>query len=129
MSATESSTAILRRLLDERGVEYDGRLLYETEWTVNGITLHAKECDGMLNVYVRNNDLMLTPEQAIAAALGGDECEFVIEDNMNESEGMGDVWFHCTNCDTKFDYYADDWLMKQNYCPHCGFKIRKAVRR
>jgi len=71
--------------------------------------------------------------QAIAdelnAAMGGGECEFVIEDNMNESEGMGDVWFRCTNCDTKFDYYADDWLMKQNYCPHCGFKIRKAVKR
>lgn len=65
--------------------------------------------------------------QAIAATLGGGECEFVIEDNMNESEGMGDVWFRCTNCDTTFDYYADDWLMKQNYCPHCGFKIRKAV--
>lgn len=60
---------------------------------------------------------------------GGGECEFVIEDNMNESEGMGDVWFRCTNCDTTFDYYADDWLMKQNYCPHCGFKIRKAVKR
>ena len=59
----------------------------------------------------------------------GGDCEYVIEDNMNESEGMGDVWFRCTNCNTKFDYYADDWLMKQNYCPHCGFKIRKAVKR
>ena len=63
------------------------------------------------------------------STLGGGECEFVIEDNMNESEGMGDVWFRCTNCDTTYDYYADDWLMKQNYCPHCGFKIRKAVTR
>jgi DNA-directed RNA polymerase subunit RPC12/RpoP len=64
---------------------------------------------------------------AIAAMLGGGECEYVIEDNMNESDGMGDVWFRCTNCDTTFDYYADDWLMKQDYCPHCGFKIRKVV--
>lgn len=68
-------------------------------------------------------------ESAIAATLGRRECEFVIDDNMNETEGMGDVWFRCTNCDTTFDYYADDWLMKQNYCPHCGFKIRKAVKR
>ena len=71
--------------------------------------------------------------QAIAdelnATLGGGECEYVIEDNMNESEGMGDVWFRCTNCGTTFDYYADDWLMKQNFCPHCGFKIWKAVKR
>lgn len=50
-------------------------------------------------------------------------CKYVIEDNMNESEGMGDVWFRCTNCHTIFDYYADDWLMKQNYCPHCGAKV------
>lgn len=64
MTATDE----LREKLDERGIEYDKRLLYETEWTVNGITWHAKECDGMLNVYVRNNDLMLTPEQAIRMA-------------------------------------------------------------
>lgn len=67
--------------------------------------------------------------QAIAdelnAALGGGECEFVIEDNMNESEGMGDVWFRCTNCNTTFDYHADDWLMKQNYCPKCGKKVKR----
>lgn len=71
--------------------------------------------------------------QAIAdelnAAMGNGECEYVVEDNMNESEGMGDVWFRCTNCDMKFDYYADGWLMTQSYCPHCGFKIRKAVER
>jgi len=56
-------------------------------------------------------------------------CEFVIEDNMNETEGMGDVWFRCTNCDTAFDYYADNWLMNENFCPRCGAKVRKAVER
>ena len=69
------TTELLRDGLTKRGVEYDGRLLYETEWTVNGITWHAKECDGMLNVYVRNNDLTLTPEQAIAVTLGSGTCE------------------------------------------------------
>lgn len=53
------------------------------------------------------------------------ECEFVVKDNMNETEGIGDVWFECSECGAQFDYYADDWLMKQNYCPHCG----KAVKR
>ena len=67
-------------------------------------------------------------EEQLAESVGG-ECEFIIEDNMNETEGMGDVWFRCTNCGTTYDYYADDWLMKQNFCPHCGFKIRKAVER
>lgn len=123
MSATEE----LRRMLDERGVEHIdfGGM---TEWTDGG--------GRMCRAYTRNEPtcvdiamLAVTPEQAIAATLGGGECEFVIEDNMNETEGMGDVWFRCTNCDTSFDYYADDWLMEQNYCPHCGARIRKAVKR
>lgn len=113
MSATESSTEILRRMLDERGVEYDGRLLYETEWTVNGIAWHAKECDGMLNVYVRNNDLMLTPEQAIAASLGrqkakahpyGYECDTGAYD--------------CTRCECGC---IND--ISATYCNDCGGEI------
>ena len=54
-------------------------------------------------------------------------CEYVIEDNMNESEGMGDVWFRCTNCETCYDYYADDWLLKMPNCPKCGATV-KGVR-
>lgn len=64
-------------------------------------------------------------ESAIAATLGGGECEFIIEDNMNESEGMGDVWFRCTNCNATFGYYADGWLMKENFCPNCGRKVKR----
>lgn len=62
-------------------------------------------------------------EQAIVATLGNTTCEYVIEDNMNETEGMGDVWFRCTNCDMCFDY-ADDWLLKMPYCPHCGARVK-----
>ena len=54
-------------------------------------------------------------------------CEYVIEDNMNESEGMGDVWFRCTNCGTCYDYLADDWLLKMPHCPKCGASV-KGVR-
>lgn len=50
-------------------------------------------------------------------------CEYAIKDNMNETEGMGDVWFRCTNCDMCFDY-ADDWLLKMPYCPHCGARVK-----
>ena len=66
--------------------------------------------------------------QAIADALnvtlGRGTCEYVIEDNMNETDGMGDVWFRCTNCDTSYDYYADEWLLKMPYCPHCGCEVK-----
>lgn len=66
------TTELLCKLLDERGVKYDVKALRETEWTVNGVIWHANEYDGNLNVYVRNNDMLLTPEQAIAATLGSE---------------------------------------------------------
>ena len=61
------------------------------------------------------------------AKLGSGTCEFVIENNMNESEGMGDVWFRCTNCGTCYDYYAYDLLLKMPHCPRCGATV-KGVR-
>ena len=50
-------------------------------------------------------------------------CEFNIKDNMNETEGMGDVWIECSACNCVFDFYADEWLMKMSYCPNCGAKV------
>ena len=50
-------------------------------------------------------------------------CEFNIKDNMNETEGMGDVWIECSACHCVFDFYADEWLMKMSYCPNCGSKV------
>ena len=50
-------------------------------------------------------------------------CQFTIKDNMNESEGMGDVWIECSACHCVFDFYADEWLMKMSYCPNCGAKV------
>lgn len=63
------------------------------------------------------------------AELGSETCEFVVKDNMNESEGMGDAWIECSACHCQFDYYADDWLMKMSYCPNCSARNRKAVER
>lgn len=58
-------------------------------------------------------------------ALGGVTCEYVIEDNMNESEGMGDVWFRCTNCGACYDYMADNWMLKKtSHCPKCGATVK-----
>jgi hypothetical protein len=66
-----------------------------------------------------------TSDDAIAriAELRNNTCKFVVKDNMNESEGMGDVWIECNACHYQFDYYADDWLMKMNYCPNCGARV------
>lgn len=65
----ESSTKILRRMLDERGVEWwDDSSIYGTRrtvWKVGGVVFVAAEVSGRLKV-----SGYLTPEQAIAATLG-----------------------------------------------------------
>lgn len=124
-----SATELLRKLLDKRGVEYD-------ESTQGNTTFfrfdYRDSCGDYLHTIAITGACIsaysdyFTPEQAIAATLGNPTCEYVIEDNMNETEGMGDVWFRCTNCDMCFDY-ADDWLLKMPYCPKCGATV-KGVR-
>lgn len=74
------------------------------------------------------DEIQAEHEQAIAATLESKTCEYVIEDNMNETEGMGEVWFRCTNCDTWYDYLVDEWLMRVSYCPYCGAKVTKNER-
>ena len=60
-------TELLRRLLDERGVEWtDGGFpTTATEWCANGVVWHGLLRDGTIELVA-----MLTPEQAIAATLG-----------------------------------------------------------
>ena len=68
-----------------------------------------------------------TPDEAIAriATLGRGTREYAIKDNMNETEGMGDVWIECSACHCAFDYYADEWLMNMHYCPKCGARVER----
>ncbi len=113
MSAIEE----LRNLLDERGVEYKSHYL-NTSWHV-GMKLYmaTDNADGTLTV---DN---LTPEQAIAATLGGGECEWELE----HSGTLYDKW-RCSECKFLFveprcdQGYTD---LVPNYCPNCG----KAVKR
>ena len=125
-----NATELLRKLLDERGVKWWETVNHAnctfTWWESPTFgTVHAMDNEddtGTVFMACLNN-CDFAPEQAIAATLRRGECEFVIEDNMNESEGMGDVWFRCTYCGMTYDYYADDWLLKQSYCPHCGAHV------
>lgn len=113
MSET-SATEELRRLLDERGVEWDdfdggptwtdgdGKMYYaRQEFTLGGLT-------DEVTVY------HLTPEQAIAATLGGGECDDV---------GQAAV-FKCSECGWYSPVFTFGDGMPQ-FCPSCG----KAVKR
>ena len=112
MSATDE----LRRLLDERGVEWaegiarpeltqvriDGKVAKFHPWQPN--TLKVSLFD-------------ITPEQAVAATLGRGTCELV---NAAEDLGDGTSSCMCYEC----GYTAlDDWWDEFKYCPNCGRKV------
>lgn len=103
MSATDE----LRRMLDERGVEYKRHYL-NTSWYV-GMKLYmaTDDVDGTLTV---DN---LTPEQAIAATLGSETCEDV-----------GRYCFTCSKCgwtaNEPHHAFGGFW---PKFCPNCGCKV------
>lgn len=111
MTATDE----LRKLLDERGVEWEG---------TPGITFWGN-CSA-LDVTTNENEkvslhMCCTPEQAIAATLGIHErtCEMYRDEHG--------IW-HCAACergadvitgnDGELDSWIDSWA--PNYCPYCG---------
>lgn len=117
MTATDE----LRRLLDERGVEWedfdgeptwadgDGRMYYaRQEFTFAGLT-------DEVTVY------HLTPEQAVEATLWRGTCEDV---------GKGWMW-RCSECKCRLDIDRDDlptmWVDNvasvPRYCPNCGKRV------
>ena len=100
MSATDE----MRRLLDERGVEWtyaDGTVSFAD----NGRWYHAwAYSDGAMCVSMG----YLTPEQAIAATLGNGTCEPVEKDGV----------MRCPNCD-----YPLGIMSVPVYCAGCGAKV------
>jgi len=121
MTATDE----LRRLLDERGVEWRGGLPTETIVTDPIDVLYVQRTDGMIHVYIRS---YLTPEQAIAATLGSSNCtnsertETCHVMTISEFNGEATEYYDvCSNCGYEF---FDDPL---NYCPNCGRRIVQEV--
>ncbi len=110
MSATEE----LRRMLDERGLSHPTHYLY-TSWSVGSKLYVAMDnLDGTLTVE------NLTPEQAIAATLGGD-CEvYMPELTCNLIEDEDGVSLHCSNCGGAAEKRL--WAY-WHYCPNCRAKV------
>lgn len=117
----ESSTQVLRRLLDERGVEWRGGLPTETMVEADGLDLlYVALPDGRVRAYIRN---YLTPEQAVEATLGRGTCRPIISDNLTESEGTGDAWADCSECGHLLCVLTDPSSQMPNYCPWCGARV------
>ena len=94
MSATDE----LRRLLDERGVEWDdeGYPTTCTVWASNGIVWHGLWRDDCIELIAH-----LTPAQAIDATLGRGTCHAA-------------AFGFCSECGARMDG------IYQHYCPTCG---------
>lgn len=122
-----TATEILRRLLDERGVEHKD-FFDQTWWEdSDGAAYIAVETRPLDN----NNSstkLMLkrtaTPEQAIAATLGAGTCHDLAEtpDYRDKTE------FKCSECGYEYSAvggfgcdYGDEPDFR--YCPNCGRRI------
>ena len=113
MTATDE----LRRMLDERGVEWDGES-YEsvTFWNEEtNLAVASDDRDGKLWMSLR-----VTPAQAIEATLGRGTCE--VEIGTGQQRG----WWVCQSCGDLFDSgsaLACKKKQKPRYCPNCGRKV------
>lgn len=111
MSATDE----LRRLLDERGVEWSGKESTDvgnmTEWECGKTKAVAmEEDDGTLGL----GATYLTPAQAIAATLGRGTC------HLKPWEMERDTGFYdCMECDCGYVADVADWA-SWHFCPSCG---------
>ena len=120
MTATDE----LRRMLDERGVEWMPSVWSakdETFYMVGEVGFLATELSsGRMKVSVEGYP---TPEQAIEATLGRGTCHPVTNDNLTESEGTGDAWADCSECGHPLCVLTDPSSQMPNYCPNCGAKV------
>ena len=114
MTAMESSTTILRRMLDERGVEWEGTpgVTFWGDCSALDMATNEKE-----KVHLH---LCCTPEQAIAATLGNGECE-------NVSYRVDESRFHCSECG--FGCWVKNVATGRDelpaHCPNCGRKVKR----
>lgn len=107
MSATDE----LRRLLDERGVEWGTGFGGHTLWTGrHGIEWRWDKQEGILAMYSH----AITPEQAIEATLGR-TCE-VEDTSFDELDMYPHTWLSC-------GHHTLLMPSEINYCPECGARV------
>lgn len=127
-----SATEELRRLLDERGVEWwnEFAAMHRSNYTHfepdGGMFVDVWEQDGKLGIEA-HTDYRFTPEQAIAATLGRGECQDLGGTGANDEQV-----FNCSECGCVLSLYDRDGSNNlctsfifdyPRYCPECGRKV------
>lgn len=126
MTVTEE----LRRMLDERGVEWT------SERVSDGVLFTFTKDGRTYSVFARDRaglemwSQYLTPEQAIEATLGRGTCKV---DVLNTGDCAGyecsEYIMHCNACGHEFGHvlYSEDgdvWMSERpNFCPNCGAEV------
>ena len=126
MTATED----LRRMLDERGVEYvanDYKSVKETCWSYMGEldAVFAEFGDGETRFVC--DTWCFTPEQAIAATLGVGTCHADETETFEcVCDGIGHYGkrltvhvMECSECGSTYEHVNGAY----EYCPRCGARI------
>ena len=127
MTATEE----LRRMLDERGVEWSAIHDTCTSWQMpvgnqmwDGFRIPVWY-DGTLHV-----ECVMSPTQAIAATVGAGTCEADETELIPFVHADGDIskvdYIHvmeCTECGHTYEHVNGDY----EYCPRCGRKRKDFV--
>jgi hypothetical protein len=119
MTATDE----LRRLLDERGAEWEKPTgiieQIKTVWRDGPWEFAAVDTgDGELSVYVEHR-FWLTPAQAVEATLGRGECEIETTENWLPAER----YHRCKECGAFFAVLDASHDVPPRYCPNCGRRV------
>jgi hypothetical protein len=123
-----SGTERLRRLLDERGVEWMPVAWNPKRETfyhaANGVGFCADEYTDGVRIYT---DATITPEQAIDATLGRGTCQ-----DLGGTDENGQQVFNCSKCGCMLSLYYRDGINTMcthficdypRYCPECGAEV------
>ena len=124
MTATDE----LRRLLDERGVEWVEKSQYplmkcDTAWGDSERFSFAEYVDGGTLLFAVD----ITPEQAVEATLGGGTCnadetdtwECVRDDLGGYGKTLTVHVMECTECGHTYEHVNGSY----EFCPRCGRKV------
>lgn len=115
-----AATGDLRRMLDERGVEWEEEGPNKTRWSHDGIEYVA------CNAWPRNGGATrlilhanLTPEQAVAATVRRGTC------HATPNPPVPKHWTGCSNCGSVWDFFYNicGYMGPPNFCPNCGRKV------
>lgn len=122
-----STTEVLRRMLDERGVKWHNRdsesdhddcLVFKTWWKGNLFYEESYPNGDSYTLLEARAVEGITPEQAIEATLGRETCHLI---DTQFPTGDDSYFKACSGCGF-WIYNRYNWE-DTRFCPHCGRKV------